>query len=315
MNSLRGKAVYYFCMNPGVDPVAHRIFEASARRLNLRTLPLEVDGYPVLYYEQDGCLFTYVRTTDVISHNYEAYLPVMNGQFADFDFGAVVNWHEGQNAPDHVLTVHTTGDVVSGNFAPANPLYTRQLMLSLERNRRALGLDYFRTVTEATHWSGIVYGGGPELIPRYPVPLVDVEIGSSPQSWSNDIAVEVVARALTQVFDAARDGVKSLLCVGGVHLEKSFAEAVLRTEESWPLAVSHIFANHWIVSGGYEQDSGIEKLEAGAKSVTGASVDAIVFHDSIKSAYKQKCRDLGERLGVPVFKHKALARPSDLPLW
>src|SRR5437868_1285103 len=115
MNSSAKKVVYYFCMNPEIDPVAHRVFEASACRLNLQPLSVSVDGYPALLYERaDGHLFTYVRTADVISHNYEAYLPVMNEHFADFDFGAVVNWHEGQNAPDRVLTIHTTGDVVSG---------------------------------------------------------------------------------------------------------------------------------------------------------------------------------------------------------
>jgi len=316
MNLSPKRVVYYFCMNPEIDPVAHRVFEASARHMDLRPLPVSVDGYPALSHERgDGHLFTYIRTSDVISHNYEAYLPIMNEHFADFDFGAVVNWHEGQNAPDRVLTVHTTGDVVSGNFGPANPLYMRQLMLSIERNRRALRLDDFSTVTEATHWSGIVYDGAPELIPRYPVPLVDVEIGSTPESWSNEVAVEVVARSLTEVFDAACDGVKSLLCVGGVHLERSFAAAVLETERAYPLAVSHILANHWLISGGYEQESGIEKLEAGARAVVGVPVDAIVFHDSIKSAYKQQCRALGERLGVPVFKHRALACPQSLPLW
>jgi D-tyrosyl-tRNA(Tyr) deacylase len=188
-------------------------------------------------------------------------------------------------------------------------------MLSIERNRRALRLDDFSTVTEATHWSGKVYGGAPDLIARYRVPLVDVEIGSSPESWSNDVAVEVLAHSLTEVFDVVSDGVKSLLCVGGVHLEKSFAAAVLNTADSCPLAVSHIFANHWIVSGGYEQETGLEKLERGAKSIVGLPLAAIVYHDSIKSAYKQQCRALGERLRLPVFKHKALAHPQSLPLW
>lgn len=313
MNPSTKRAVYYFCMNPAIDPAAHHIFNASARLFEFRPLPVSVDGYPALYHDSaDGNRFVYVRTDDVISHNYEKYLPAMNEHFADFDFGGVVNWHEGQNAPDRILTVHTTGDVASGQFGPAHPLYTRALLLALERHRRALRLEGFRTVTEATHWSGIVYGGAPDLIPRYPVPLVDVEIGSGPESWSNRTAAKVVARALPEVFDAGQQGIRSLLCVGGVHLEAAFASAVLDTEDTLPLAISHIFANHWIVAGGYEHESGLERLEAGARSVVGAKVDAIVFHDSIKSAYKQQCRALGERLGVPVFKHKMLARPQEL---
>jgi D-tyrosyl-tRNA(Tyr) deacylase len=272
----------------------------------------------MVYEDARGNAYFYVRTRDVVSHDYPKYLPLMNEHFSSFDFAGVVNWHEGRNAPDRILTVHTTGDVVSGHFGPAHPQYTRNLMLSLDAHRRRLGLDDFSVTSEATHWSGIVYGGSPELIPRYPVPLVDVEVGSSPESWSNKVAIEVVARSLTEVFgERGEEGgrLKTLLCVGGVHVEPSFASAVLSSGAEHPLAVSHILANHWIVAGGYDGEDGLARLVRGAESVLGEGVDAVVFHDSIKSALKQQARRLGERLGVPVFKHRALARPEELPIW
>jgi D-aminoacyl-tRNA deacylase len=309
------RAVYFFCCDMAIDPVARRVFDASTRLITLETLPLTVDGYPVRYFEDvQGHQYVYVRTSDVVSHDYPRYLPVLNEYFAEFDFAGVINWHAGQNAPDRILTVHTTGDVVSGHFGAAHPVYTRNLMLSLEANRRGLELDDFTVTTEATHWSGIVYGGNPELIPCYPVPLVDVEIGSSPTSWSHAVAIEVVAKSLPNVFNKSGDRVRTLLCVGGIHIEPSFAAAVLREDPAYPLAVAHIFANHWIVSGGYGDESGLARFELGARSVLG-SIDGIVYHDSIKSPYKNQTRLLGEKLGVPIFKHRALTRPAELPLW
>ncbi len=310
------KAVYFFCCDTSIDPVALRVFEASTRLFNLTDLPLTTDDYSIKMFEDTrGHQYFYVRTRQVVSHDYQNYLPMMNEHFASFDFAGVVNWHEGQHAPDRILTVHTTGDIVSGFFGPAHPLYTRNMMLALETNRSALGLHDFSVTTEATHWSGIVYGGDPGLIPLYPVPLVDVEIGSSPESWSNEIAVEVVARSLTEVFDGDGDGLRSLLCLGGVHLEPSFASAVLNFRPGYPLAVSHILANHWIVAGNYGYESGLDKLEKSVATIHGGQIDGIVYHDSIKSVFKQQARRLGEKLNVPVFKHRALARAEELPIW
>jgi len=114
----------------------------------------------------------------------------MKEHFSDFDLAGIITWHEGQNAPDKILTVHTTGDVDSGNFGPASPEYMRNLLLALERNRIKAELEDFSVTTEATHWSGMVYGGGtPDMIPQFPVPLLDIEIGSSPDSWPNETAV------------------------------------------------------------------------------------------------------------------------------
>lgn len=309
MNLNNKKVVYYFCCNAFIDPVASLVFSALDHWLPLKTLSKSVDGYPVKFLEDSNNAFFFVRTTDVISHDYLKYLSVMNEWFGDFDFAGVVNWHEGKNAPDRILTVHTTGDVVSGHFGLANPLYTRNLLIALEDHRERLGLDTFSVSTEATHWSGIVYGGNPELITRYAVPLVDVEIGSSHESWSNPLAVEAVSRSLMDVFSNNNE-ILSLLCVGGVHIESSFASAVLNTMSKTRLAVSHILANHWIVAGNYEDESGLSKLELSIRSIVGKQIEGIVYHNSIKSIYKQQARLLGEKLGIPVFKHKDLSNIS-----
>jgi len=311
------KAVYFFCRDLTRDPVAHHIYEASRRMFELKESSITVDSRPVLLLEDHRKnSFFYVQTDDVLSHDYARYMPVLNEYFDDFDFAGVVNWHEGKNAPDSILTVHTTGDVVSGYYGLSEPVCTRNLMLAVDDNRQTLGLDSFTTISEGTHWSGIPYGGKAELIPQYHVPLVDVEIGSSQSSWSNTTAAEAIARSLPQVF-ASRDvdqKIKVLLCVGGVHLEPSFASAVLTTRDAYPLAAGHILPNHWIVDGKYEAESGLEKLESCVNSIIGG-IHAIAFHDNLKGVYKAQLRLLGEQMGVPLFKHQRLRAPESLPLW
>ena len=50
--------------------------------------------------------------------------------------------------------------------------------------------------------------------------MLDIEIGSSSDSFNNSIAIQVLAKSLIRVFDCD-EPLKTLLCVGGVHFEKS----------------------------------------------------------------------------------------------
>lgn len=311
------KAVYFFCRDLEKDPVAPRVFAAAVELTSPREAGVTIDGEPVLVSRGPGGeSFFYVRTEVVLSHDFARYLPALREQFGDFDFAGLVNWHGGEKAPDAILTAHTTGDVVTGNYGPANPLYMRNLLLALEANRRRVGLEAFRVTTEATHWSGIPHGGRPELIPEFGVPLVDVEIGSAPGSWADPLAARAVALSLPQVFagDGAEGRVRSLLCAGGVHLEAVFASAVLDSTPERPLAVSHILPNHWVAEGAYDQESAADKLESCVRSIAGG-VHAVVVHDDLKGRYKAAFRSAAERLGVPLLKHRALRSPGELPLW
>jgi D-tyrosyl-tRNA(Tyr) deacylase len=308
------RAVYFFCDKPEIDPVAHRVFQALSRDPGLDEAGIEMDGNPVMKREEGGHRFYFCRIDKVLSHDYVRYLPLLTQYFNDFDFAGLVNWHQGGNAPDAVFCVHTTGDVVSGQWGPATPVLTRALLLAIERNRREQGLDLFRTIHEATHWSGVPHGGRPEMIPLYRAPLVDIEIGSNLASWSDERAVEVVARSLLEVFAAPEGDLRSLLCVGGVHLEPSYTEAVLRGSDDFPFATSHVLANQWIVAGGYEGASGLERLDSCVASISGG-VHAIAFHDNLKGMYKDQVRTLAQKLGIPCFKHQKLERPQLLDLW
>jgi len=307
------RAVYFFCADTAVDPVAGRVFQAATELYRPADSGITVDARPVLQHTDGaGNLFYFVRTDKVLSHAYQHYLPFLQRHFAACDFAGLVTWHAGQNAPDAVLPVHTTGDAETGYFCPASPDLMRNLLTALESNRAAAGLDEFRVMTEATHWSGVVYDGGePRLLAEYPVPLVDIEIGSSPARWSDQRAAEVIARSLSAVFTGDGKRLKRLLCAGGVHFEPAFAAAALQTWDEYAFGVSHILANQWLVSGRYEAEDGQAKLEACTASILGG-IDAVVFHDNLKGIYKDRLRALAQKHGIPAVKHQALRRPESI---
>ncbi|MDR0628687.1 MAG: D-aminoacyl-tRNA deacylase [Treponema sp.] len=300
------KAVYYFCADNTKDPVSNNVFQCLTTLVPMTETDIEVDGYKVFEHtDEKGNLFQFVRIQEVLSHNYQKYLPYMQKYFSEFDFAGLVNWHEGANAPEKVLTVHSTGDVPSGIFGATNSTLFKNLIIAINQNRIKNGLDDFITSTEATHWSGMPYHGKPEWITDYTVPIYDVEIGSYKSSWQNENAIKVLASSLCSVFTNSTNNSErlyTLLCVGGVHFEESFSKTIL--SETHPLSIGHILPNQWLI--GYEEDvTGLEKFERSVNSVIGG-IHAIVFHDNIKSIYKQLCKIIGERHGVSVFKHKTL---------
>ncbi|MBR5474509.1 MAG: hypothetical protein IKU83_03755, partial [Lachnospiraceae bacterium] len=269
-------------------------------------------GRGVKRCERNGHEFYFVPTDIALCRDYPRYLPEMMAHFADFDMSGMVTWHEGTHAPEHVLTVHSLGDVDSGYYGKANPRFMRNLLLAFEEQRKAFGLDAYQVVTEATHWSGVHGGeGDPSLLVQYPVPMVDIEVGSSPVSWEDDRSCRALARALFGVFEDDGKRVHNLLCVGGVHFEPNFAEAALTAWGDEAYAVTHIIANQWLVTGQYETEEGFRKACACMDAIEGG-VDAIFFHDKMKGCYKDLVRRLGEAYQVPIYKHQKLRVPAEL---
>lgn len=307
------KAVYYFSIDSQLDPVGSGVFKQVNDLVELEETDIIIDENKVLkYIDKEGNHFYIVRTYKPVCHDYNYYLPLMNKYFSDFDMAGLVTWHEGQNAPDQVLTVHSTGDVNSANFGAANPYYMRNLLLAIESNRIAAALDEFKVATEATHWSGIIYDeGNPGLILDYKVPIVDIEIGSSENSWSNETAAKVLARSLFSVFTGDNKKIYSILCAGGTHFEPAFINAVLLENEEKAFAISHILPNQWLVAGEYDGPEGMVKLEKCVNSIVG-KISGVAFHDGLKGVYKEQLRELARRNNIPDFKHQLLRRPSDI---
>ena len=299
------KVVYFFCMDENIDPVASKVFNYVQRNNSLLETNLIIDGFSVLEYKKEH-VFQFVRLNDVLSHDYIKYLPFLNKYFADYNIAGVVNWHEGTNAPDRILTVHSTGDVPSGYFGKSNPHYFKNLICSLEQTRIKYGLENFKVMTEATHWSGIPYKQLPELITKYNVPVYDIEIGSTLESWNNETAIKILSESLFDVFNE-NSQLKTLVCVGGIHFEEAYSNILL---DKHSVSIGHILANQWVIENYLDKD-GKEKLNKCIESIIGG-INGIIFHDNLKGEYKQQCREIAEEHNIYVGKHKILKTPEEL---
>ena len=306
------KAVYFFCADPKKDEVAPLVFEHSKSIVNLVETEIEVDGYPVLKVEQqNGHTLYYVRTKIVICEDYQRYLPILNAYFRDCDLAGMVNWHGGQSAPDKVLCIHTVGDVATANFGVSDPILATNLARALEKHRQDLELHDFRVTTEATHWSGIVYGGDPNWINEYPVPFLDVEIGSTSESYNNPLAIEVISKALVEVFhETAR--FPTVLYLGGIHFEDTITNAVLH--ETHPVSLTHILPSRWLESELYTGEGVALFLTKCIHSIVGG-VDGIVIHEKLKKELRDEVTTLADTMGIPVIKRKGLKSPENTVLY
>jgi D-tyrosyl-tRNA(Tyr) deacylase len=296
--------VYFFCVDEARDPVAPLVWRACRDFFSLERSGEVFDELGALRLETLKDVVYFVPTRDVLSHDYSRYAVLLD-RFAIADFAGLVNWHEGRNAPDDIFCIHTTGDLPSGAFGPADPGRNRILLRAIEQNRRDAGLVSFRTMTEATHWSGVAHGAAPARLLDFAAPLVDIEIGSAPSAWSNPLAAEALARALVDAARAPVAPATSVLCVGGVHFEPSYGAAMLGPDDEPAVAVSHILANQWLVSGGYDTEAGLDRLRSCVASIRGG-VDAIVHHDNLKGSFKAVLRRLAEQSGVSIMNHRAL---------
>lgn len=301
------KAVYFFCMDPSKDEVAPLVFAASAKLLPLKETAWTVDNYPVLSYDAgNGNEIYYVRTETVICMAYDRYLPIINTLFSDCGLAVMVNWHGGQNAPDRVLCIHTVGDVTSGIFGTSAPMLSTRLARLLESHRVEKGLTDFSVTTEATHWSGVVYGGDVRWITETIVPFIDLEIGSTSESYTDPTAAEVIAGALGDLFTPSEPCPTVLYC-GGMHFEDTITAAVLHPTH--PVALTHILPSRWLETERYTGDSGLQALKDCIASIEGG-IAGFVVHEKLKREQKDLIDALAAALDLPVVKRKALKSPD-----
>ena len=309
------KAVYYICNNKNWGHVSSKVWEILNKEGFFKEqTDITFDNMPVYKYIDDRANeFFFVPTNIALCLDYEKYLPDMNQYFGDFDMSAMVTWHEGPNSPQKVLTVHSLGDMNSGIYGPINTKYMHNLLRGYQLEKDRLGMEDFTVVTEATHWSGAhSENADASLLIQYNVPMVDIEVGSEPESWEDENACMALAHALLHVFDEDGKTIHNILCVGGVHFETNYAEAVFA---DWGnnecFGISHILANQWLVSGEYENDEGFERACRCVNAIQGG-IEAIAFHDKLKGCYKDLVRRLGEYYNVPILKHQKLRKPEEI---
>ena len=303
------KAVYFFCDDAELDPVAAGVLEVLRNSLELKESGITVDGMPAYAYtDAQGDRFDFVRCAYYFSHRYEQYLPVACESFSEYDVAGYINWHGGANAPDRVLTVHSIGNVVTGHFAPSDPTLMHNLITAMEEERAAAGLEEFTVHTEATHWSGAIHGSDPALIEGFPVPIYDIEIGSEPETLKNKAAHGVLARTLLRVFEKDVRP-KVIFCLGGIHFDDNYSHALLQKE--LPISIGHFLPTIWLVNGDYTEQRGLDFLAHALETVHGGA-DAIVYNDNMKKPVKDCVRLFAQKTGLPLLKHRRLHQPLEM---
>jgi D-tyrosyl-tRNA(Tyr) deacylase len=299
-NALR--IVAFGCIDPSEDKCAPLIMQELLSSGGAGSAGVEFDGQPVARFRSSGQTLDVVSTRRVLSHDFGRYLPEIVEVFDGYDLGLVLNWHEGGGARDKIFPVHSSADPAGGFFGLSDPVLGHAVLYAIEAERRAAGLAEYETMTEASHWSGTVHGQDPRALAECPLPLYDVEIGSSPTSWTDANAASVLARALRRIWEFRRRR-PAVLFLGGVHFEPSCLTAA--KHDTAPVHFGHILPNQWIVDGAYEGDGGLKRLRAAAQSIRGG-VEIVAYHDNLKGPIKSSARALADELGIPAVKHRRL---------
>lgn len=309
--SLMKTAAYFLCVDSKLDQVAPQVMEMIQNTHELTELDWMVDGYPVLeHIDENSNRILFIRTQVVICQDHELYMPILEALKEAVIIG-MVNWHGGSNAPDKILAIHTVGDVSSANFLISKPIYATNIARALEEYRQEASLDDFSVTTEATHWSGIVYGGNVEWLNHVNVPLIDIEIGSTSESYNNKEAISVISKAIMAVFNNEKK-LPNVLYIGGMHFEDTITNAVLHPTH--PVSLTHILPTRWVENELYTEDEGLTNLKKCIASIE-SGIDAFVIHEKLKKPNKDTIRALADELGIPIINRKALKTPENTILY
>jgi D-tyrosyl-tRNA(Tyr) deacylase len=200
---MKKEILLLFCTDRSRDPVAYHVWNQCIQ-MHTPTPCHErtIEEKPTLVFQSGEEHDIYLaETSNVVSHDYQKYCDDLNRHFSSVDLIAIVNWHQGQNAPTKIFCAHTTADVPTGVFGPASPLQLTGILKALEEARQDAGLMDWRTLAEASHWSGMMYGDNANRILKVQAPVIDVEIGSEPVEWNNPMAHKAVSSTLGKILE------------------------------------------------------------------------------------------------------------------
>lgn len=298
------KFLFLFCSDLAIDPVAPAIFHLAKKHYAATPTSFIVGGKAVYQAEINGHTFYFAETRNIASALYPEIAEEINTQFSDANMIGLINWHAGTNAPAKIFCAHSTADVPSGIFGPTSGDLLTATLLSIEAERVAANLVDFRTLFEASHWSGPMYGRpGVELL-QLKAPVFDIEIGSYPEDWSHMEAQAVLMRALGKIPVFCHSDRHRALYLGGIHFEPSATEMIFQN-----IAIEHHLPNQWLVSGEYNLPGAEIKITEAAKSCL-ACPELLVYHAGLKSAFKENARKAAALLGIPCVSHKQLRAPN-----
>lgn len=300
------KFLFLFCSDPAIDPVAPRIFNLAKDYYSAISTHLTVGGKCVYQAKVDDAELFFAETKNIASSLYPEIAEELNAQFSDVSMIGLVNWHAGANAPAKIFCAHSTADVTSGTFGPTSGDLLSATLLAIEAERKAAGLLDFKTLFEASHWSGTMDGRPASELLQVKAPVFDIEIGSYPDDWSHIEAGLVLVKAFGGIKAFCNSGRTRAIYLGGIHFEPSATEMVFQN-----IAIEHHLPNHWLVSGGYDLPGAEAKIIAAANSCSSLP-DLIIYNAGLKSPYKENARRAAAILGISCVSHKQLRASYDI---
>ncbi len=189
------------------------------------------------------------------------------------------------------LSAHTPGNLgpealYGGRpmeLAWSDPLRQKTAIRAFAEAREELGLLDYAVCLEVTHH-------GPTSLP---VPVMFVEIGSTPDRWADERAAEAVAKAIWEVATRPAEGDKRAVGFGGGHYAPKFTQLML---EEVGLAVGHIVPKtafraygptRWLVEGP------VRKTWGGCEAV-------VIDKKGLKGSDRRFVASVAEELGLEV---------------
>jgi len=193
------------------------------------------------------------------------------------------------------LLTHSTGnwtmDAKFGGLpnelgiAPAFAI--KEALLELHNQKKQLDLEQYDVSLEVSHH-------GPTNLNA---PIVFIEVGSTPDQWSDKKAVEAVVHATMRVA-STRNRYKTVIGIGGGHYAPEFNHLLLKTE----YAISHIVPKYVLDS--IDENMIKQAVERSFEKVELCAMD----WKGMKSIHRKTILQILEKLNLPAIKLRKLMR-------
>ena len=262
------------------DPASMNIARAILELYGLEETERQFEGSPVYVRGDVELVFTNADTIHA-EHVADA-----------LGAGAVIiASRHASRAEKATLSTHTPGNLGPEaehggrpmELAWSDPLRMASALRALAAAREELGLLDYSVCLEATHH-------GPTSMR---VPVVFVEIGSTPDRWTDPRAGEAVARAIWEAATRPAEA-KRAVGFGGGHYAPKFTELVL---EDVGLAVGHIVPRYVFRSLGQER-----WLVEGPVMKTWGGCEAVVIDKKgLRGSDRRFVASLAEEMGLEVI--------------
>jgi D-aminoacyl-tRNA deacylase len=208
----------FLIVNSEKDPAGNNIHQRIIENFEFKKTEKVYDSLPVYSYENILLASSQKQITDVGSELDEAF------GTEDLQYVFISKHRAESQVPS--LTAHSTGNFGANEFggnpkeiSKYSPSTLKRYLLALTALRSEIPQKYNITL-EATHH-------GPTSLLR---PSIFVELGSTPNEWSDQQAASCIAKALIRSLKNYARYNSCAVALGGTHYPEKFNKLILETE-------------------------------------------------------------------------------------